>query len=107
MNREVFDATSPIMSYVRGHLLDRRSHWRRRLGGPSDQFSVGRSTLSITITSVGTRCGSSLRPSCSCTAVKIDGASAGTGIGDGVGDSGANVRSKSYAPVRFVRSTTG
>ena len=39
------------------------------------QLSVGRSTCSITSVCSGARPGSSVSPSCSCNAVKIDGAS--------------------------------
>jgi hypothetical protein len=47
----------------------------------SDQFSEGFSAPSITKTSTGPLCDSSLRPSCSCTAVKIDGCESSGGSG--------------------------
>lgn len=46
---------------------------------PIGQFGVGCSTWSITSTSTGPVCGSSLSPSCSSSAVKIDTASAAAG----------------------------
>jgi hypothetical protein len=45
------------------------------------QFSVGRSSRSITRTSIWVVDGSSFSPSCSCKAVKIEGAPLGTDSG--------------------------
>jgi hypothetical protein len=47
----------------------------------SNQFSEGFSARSITKTSTGPLCDSSLRPSCSCTAEKIDGCESSGGRG--------------------------
>ena len=58
-----------------------------RSGGGS-QSGVGRSARSMTKTSTGPLCESSFSPSCSCSAVKMDGPSVGTPIAPRVGDSG-------------------
>ena len=63
------------------------------------QFSAGRSADVMTTTSSGAVDGSSLRPSCSCTAVNTETPSA-SGVG-------AHSSSKSKVPVSPVRSTTG
>src|SRR5262249_34657199 len=51
----------------------------------------------------GTFDASSFSPSCSCTAVKIEGADDSPTLAS----TGANSRSNVYSPVRPVRSTTG
>src|SRR5687768_14963816 len=61
---------------------------------------MGRAAESTTRTSIGPRAGCSLRPSCSCTAVKIDGAPlSGAASGD-------HVSVKSIGPALPVLSTT-
>src|SRR5687768_17830551 len=62
------------------------------------QSGVGRATLSMTTTSNGPFDGSSLKPVCSCNAVKNDGPS--SPLAD-------HFRSMSNVPVSPVRSTTG
>src|SRR3954463_10651898 len=81
--------------------LDRHDVEARRLrqkeeegGADRHQFSVGRSILSITITSTGRRFTSSFSPACSWSAVKSDGS------GESSTFSGAYVRLNLYFPVR-------
>src|SRR5215510_7416504 len=69
---------------------------------PDLQFSVGRSARSITSTRTGPRCESSLSPSCSWTAVKIDGPSGsiGTPLSSGSGAPGGRCGMLSGVHVR-------